>query len=171
MNTLTALPKAGHFVPGSSDDAMTVCVLDDEPGMVEMLQESLRCLGFSSIGTSDPQFALDLVGQGRVRVVMSDIKMPGMDGLQFLEQAMRIDSGVYGGWRVPADYDSLLAKLIVHAPTRQEAIIRMRRALDEFIVAGIRTNIDLHKALMNDPEVVAGTMTTRTIERLIGGRS
>jgi acetyl-CoA carboxylase biotin carboxylase subunit len=84
---------------------------------------------------------------------------------------VRIDSGVYGGWRVPADYDSLLAKLIVHAPTRQEAIIRMRRALDEFIVAGIRTNIDLHKALMNDPEVVAGTMTTRTIERLIGGRS
>ncbi len=83
---------------------------------------------------------------------------------------VRVDSGVYGGWRVPADYDSLLAKLIVHAPTRGEAIIRMRRALDEFIVAGIRTNLALHKALLDDPEVVAGTMTTRTIERLIGGR-
>src|SRR5580693_7217013 len=81
---------------------------------------------------------------------------------------VRVDSGVYGGWRVPADYDSLLAKLIVHAPTRGEAIIRMRRALDEFIVAGIRTNIDLHKALMVDPEVVEGTMTTRTVERVIG---
>jgi DNA-binding NtrC family response regulator len=95
MNTLTAPPKEGHLVPGSSDDAMTVCVLDDEPGMVEMLQESLRCLGFSSIGTCDPRFALDLVEQGRVRVVMSDIKMPEMDGLQFLEQAMRADPGVY----------------------------------------------------------------------------
>ena len=81
---------------------------------------------------------------------------------------VRVDSGVYGGWRVPADYDSLLAKLIVHAPTRGEAIIRMRRALDEFIVAGIRTNINLHRALLVDPEVVQGTMTTRTVERVTG---
>jgi len=80
---------------------------------------------------------------------------------------VRVDAGVYGGWRVPADYDSLLAKLIVHAPTRPEAVVRMRRALDEFIVGGIRTNIDLHKALLADPEVVEGTMTTRTIERLL----
>jgi acetyl-CoA carboxylase biotin carboxylase subunit len=81
---------------------------------------------------------------------------------------VRVDSGVYGGWRVPPDYDSLLAKLIVHAPTRAEALGRMRRALDEFIVGGIRTNIDLHRALMNDEEVVNGTMTTRTVERVIG---
>jgi acetyl-CoA carboxylase biotin carboxylase subunit len=80
---------------------------------------------------------------------------------------LRVDSGVYGGWRVPADYDSLLAKLIAHAPTRQEALVRMRRALDEFIVAGIRTNIEMHKALLADREVVEGTMTTRTVERVI----
>src|SRR6185436_15180889 len=80
---------------------------------------------------------------------------------------VRVDSGVYGGWTVPQHYDSLLAKLIVHAASREEAIIRMRRALDEFIVGGIRTNIDLHKRLLEDDEVKAGTMTTRTIERLI----
>src|SRR5258706_5436712 len=85
MNTLPVPAKEGHLVLGSSEDALTVCVLDDEQAMVEMLQESLRCLGFSSIGTSDPQNALDLVDQGRARVVMSDIKMPGRDGLQFLE--------------------------------------------------------------------------------------
>jgi acetyl-CoA carboxylase biotin carboxylase subunit len=81
---------------------------------------------------------------------------------------VRIDSGVYGGWRVPANYDSLLAKIIVHAATREKAIIRMRRALDEFIVTGIRTNIALHKALLADHEVVSGTMTTRTVERVTG---
>jgi acetyl-CoA carboxylase biotin carboxylase subunit len=93
--------------------------------------------------------------------VITEWHPPGGAGL-------RVDSGVYGGWRVPADYDSLLAKLIAHAPTRQEAIIRMRRALEEFIVAGIRTNIELHKALLADHEVVAGTMTTRTVDRVTG---
>jgi acetyl-CoA carboxylase, biotin carboxylase subunit len=80
---------------------------------------------------------------------------------------VRVDSGVYGGWRVPSNYDSLLAKLIVHAPTRGDAILRMRRALDEFIIGGIRTNIDLHKRLLVDDEVVRGEMTTRTIERIL----
>jgi acetyl-CoA carboxylase biotin carboxylase subunit len=83
---------------------------------------------------------------------------------------VRVDSGVYGGWRVPADYDSLLAKLIVHAPTRAQAIVKMRRALDEFIVGGIRTNIDLHKRLMVEEDFVRGAMTTRTIERMLARR-
>jgi acetyl-CoA carboxylase biotin carboxylase subunit len=80
---------------------------------------------------------------------------------------VRVDSGVYGGWRVPSQYDSLIAKVIVHASTRGEAIRRMDRALDEFIVGGIRTNIPLHKKLLSDPEVIGGTMSTRTIERVI----
>jgi acetyl-CoA carboxylase biotin carboxylase subunit len=80
---------------------------------------------------------------------------------------VRVDSGVYGGWRVPPDYDSLLAKLIVHAPTRPQAILKMRRALDEFIVGGIRTNIDLHKRLMVEEDFVNGVMTTRTIEKML----
>lgn len=80
---------------------------------------------------------------------------------------VRVDSGVYGGWTVPQHYDSLLAKVIVHAPTRAEAIVRMRRALDEFIVGGIRTNIALHKRLLADDEVIDGGMTTRTVERII----
>ena len=80
---------------------------------------------------------------------------------------IRVDSGVFGGWRVPSEYDSLLAKLIAHAPTREQAIGRMRRALDEFIIGGIRTNIDLHKRLLELPEMKNGTHTTRTVEQLM----
>ena len=80
---------------------------------------------------------------------------------------VRVDSGVYGGFRVPSYYDSLLAKVIVHAPTRAEAIAKMQCALDEFIVDGIRTNIPLHQALLREPDVIEGNMSTRTIERLV----
>jgi acetyl-CoA carboxylase biotin carboxylase subunit len=83
---------------------------------------------------------------------------------------VRVDSGIYGGWTVPQHYDSLLAKVIVQAPTREQAMVRMDRALDEFIIGGIRTNIDFHKRMLNDPEVRAGRMTTRTVERIMEQR-
>ncbi|MBK7580948.1 MAG: acetyl-CoA carboxylase biotin carboxylase subunit [Myxococcales bacterium] len=83
---------------------------------------------------------------------------------------VRVDSGIYGGWTVPQHYDSLLAKVIVHAANRDQAIIRMNRALDEFIIGGIRTNIDFHKRMLADPEVREGRMTTRTVERLMEQR-
>ncbi|MCU0654915.1 MAG: acetyl-CoA carboxylase biotin carboxylase subunit [Polyangiaceae bacterium] len=84
---------------------------------------------------------------------------------------VRVDSGVFGGFQVPASYDSMLAKVICHGRTREEAIRRMERALGEFIVGGIRTNISLHKRLLADPDVRAGRMSTRTIERLIASDS
>jgi acetyl-CoA carboxylase biotin carboxylase subunit len=84
---------------------------------------------------------------------------------------VRVDSGVFGGWTVPSHYDSLLAKVIVHAPTREQALIRMQRALDEYIVGGIRTNIPLHKQLLALPDVMDGTMTTRTVENFMAARA
>ena len=83
---------------------------------------------------------------------------------------VRVDSGVFGGFQVPQHYDSLLAKVIAHGATREQALRRMQRSLDEFIVGGIRTNIPLHKALLALPEVQAGRMTTRTVETLIAAR-
>jgi acetyl-CoA carboxylase biotin carboxylase subunit len=83
---------------------------------------------------------------------------------------VRVDSGVFGGFQVPQHYDSLLAKVIAHGATREQALKRMQRALDEFIVGGIRTNIPLHKLLLSLPEVQAGRMTTRTVENLIAAR-
>jgi acetyl-CoA carboxylase biotin carboxylase subunit len=81
---------------------------------------------------------------------------------------VRVDSGVYGGWRVPPNYDSLLAKVIVHAATRAHAIARMTRALDEFICEGIKTNIALHKRILASPEFRAGDVSTRFLEKLLG---
>jgi acetyl-CoA carboxylase biotin carboxylase subunit len=92
--------------------------------------------------------------------VITEYHPPGGNGV-------RVDGGVYGGFRVPSHYDSLIAKVITHAPTRERALRRMERALDEFIIGGIRTNIPLHKRLIVDEDVRAGRMTTRTIEELV----
>jgi acetyl-CoA carboxylase biotin carboxylase subunit len=83
---------------------------------------------------------------------------------------VRVDSGVYGGWRVPKDYDSLLAKIIVHGRTRSEAIARMQRALHETIITGIRTNLPLHSAVLADPGFQANEISTRFLERFLATR-
>jgi acetyl-CoA carboxylase biotin carboxylase subunit len=81
---------------------------------------------------------------------------------------VRVDGGIYGGWRVPKEYDSLLVKVITHGRARPEAIARMRRALDETIITGIRTNIDLHRRILTHPDFVAGNLSTHFLERLLG---
>nr|WP_294549133.1 acetyl-CoA carboxylase biotin carboxylase subunit [uncultured Rhodopila sp.] len=80
---------------------------------------------------------------------------------------VRIDSALYAGYFVPPFYDSLIAKLIVHAPTREAAINRLRRALDEFAVVGIKTTIALHQRIVNDPEFQAGDYTIHWLEKFV----
>ena len=81
---------------------------------------------------------------------------------------VRIDSALYAGYFVPPYYDSMVAKLIVHAPTRTEAINRMRRALDEFAVEGIKTTIPLHRRIVDAPEFQAGDYTIHWLEGFVG---
>lgn len=78
---------------------------------------------------------------------------------------VRVDSAVYTGYLIPPHYDSLIAKLIVWAPTRLEAIERMRRALHEFRVEGVRTTIGFHERLLSHHAFVAGDVTTRFLEQ------
>jgi acetyl-CoA carboxylase, biotin carboxylase subunit len=80
---------------------------------------------------------------------------------------VRVDSALYAGYVVPSYYDSLVAKLIVHAPTRVDAINRMRRALDEFAIVGIQTTIPLHQRIVDDPEFQAGDYTIHWLERFV----
>ena len=79
---------------------------------------------------------------------------------------VRVDSGVFGGWTVPGEYDSLLAKVITQGRTREEAIARMKRALEEMIVTGIRTNVPLHQRIIAHPDFLAGKLSTRFLERM-----
>ena len=81
---------------------------------------------------------------------------------------VRIDSALYAGYFVPPYYDSMVAKLIVHAPTRADAINRMRRALDEFAVEGIKTTIPLHRRIVDAPEFQAGDYTIHWLEGFVG---
>ncbi|MCX7685001.1 MAG: acetyl-CoA carboxylase biotin carboxylase subunit [Acetobacteraceae bacterium] len=80
---------------------------------------------------------------------------------------VRVDSALYSGYTVPPNYDSLIAKLVTHGATRQEAIARMRRALEELVVDGIRTTAPLHKRIMDDPEFQAGDYTIHWLERFV----
>jgi acetyl-CoA carboxylase biotin carboxylase subunit len=81
---------------------------------------------------------------------------------------VRMDEGVYPGWTVPMDYDPLLGKLIVWANQRGEAIARMSRALDEYYVSGIQTNVDLFRRILADPAFVRGEFHTRWLDEWLG---
>ena len=89
------------------------------------------------------------------------LSLPGGPGV-------RVDTALYDGYVIPSQYDSLIAKVIVHGRNRSEAIEKMRRALDEFIIEGINTTIPFHKRVMNSPEFISGNFTTNFVEMLNG---
>ncbi|MBV9655002.1 MAG: acetyl-CoA carboxylase biotin carboxylase subunit [Acetobacteraceae bacterium] len=80
---------------------------------------------------------------------------------------VRVDSALYAGYVVPPFYDSMIAKLIVHAPTRPEAIARLRRALDEFAVVGIETTLPLHRRIVDEPSFQAGSFNIHWLEHFV----
>jgi acetyl-CoA carboxylase biotin carboxylase subunit len=78
---------------------------------------------------------------------------------------VRVDSGLYTGYRVPPYYDSMIGKLIVYGTTRERCIMRLQRALEEFVVEGMKTTIPLHQRLVRDPEFLAGDYTIKWLEQ------
>jgi len=89
------------------------------------------------------------------------LSLPGGPGV-------RVDTAIYDGYVIPPHYDSLIAKLIVYGKDRSEAIAKMRRALDEFIIEGINTTIPFHKKVMNHPEFISGDFNTSFAEKING---
>ena len=84
---------------------------------------------------------------------------------------VRVDSGIYAGYRVPPYYDSLIGKLIVHARTREECLRRLGRALDEFVIDGIETTIPLFRDLVTNKDVIAGDYDIHWLEKYLAAES
>jgi acetyl-CoA carboxylase biotin carboxylase subunit len=91
---------------------------------------------------------------------ITNLHAPGGHGV-------RLDTHVYSGYVIPPNYDSMIAKLITTARTREEAISKMRRALNEFIVEGIQTTIPFHRQLMDHPDYIAGNYTTKFMDSFV----
>jgi acetyl-CoA carboxylase biotin carboxylase subunit len=92
--------------------------------------------------------------------VIGAFNLPGGPGV-------RVDTYVYSGYKVPPFYDSMIAKVIVHARTRDLAIARMKRALEAMVVEGIKTTIPLHLKIMDDPKYRAGDVSTSFMEHFL----
>ena len=88
---------------------------------------------------------------------ITTLHIPGGHGV-------RMDTHVYSGYTIPSYYDSMIAKLITTAQTREEAINKMKRALDEFVIEGVKTTIPFHRQLMEHPDYLAGNYTTKFME-------
>ncbi|MBO9724358.1 MAG: acetyl-CoA carboxylase biotin carboxylase subunit [Novosphingobium sp.] len=84
---------------------------------------------------------------------------------------VRVDSGLYSGYRIPPYYDSMIGKLIVSGRTRQGAIMRLKRALEEMVIDGVKTSIPLHQALLEDPEFQSGEYTIKWLEEWLAKRA
>jgi acetyl-CoA carboxylase biotin carboxylase subunit len=88
---------------------------------------------------------------------ITNLNIPGGHGV-------RVDTHIYAGYTIPPNYDSMIAKLIVTARTREEVIVRMKRALQEFVIEGVKTTIPFHIKLMDDPQFQSGKFTTKFLE-------
>ena len=120
------------------------------PEKIEIRGHAIEC----RINAENPETFTPSAGR------ISNLLLPGGIGV-------RVDTAAYPGWFVPPYYDSLIAKLISHGRDRTEAIIRMQRALDFFLVEGIHTSIPLHRRIMADSDFSLGNYDTHFIERLI----
>jgi acetyl-CoA carboxylase biotin carboxylase subunit len=121
-------------------------------------QEDIRLSGHAiecRINAEDPETFMP--SPGRIR----DYHSPGGLGV-------RVDSALYSGYTVPSHYDSMISKLIVHGANRNECLMRLRRALGEYVIEGLQTSIPLHLRLMADPDFVNGDYDIHWLERFVG---
>lgn len=139
---------------------------------IDIVKEQLRIAG--GLGLSVAQKDIKMTGHAiECRINAEDprtfMPSPGKVSLYHAPggNGVRVDSHIYSGYTVPPNYDSLIAKLICHGPTREAAIGRMQNALEEMVVDGIKTNIPLQSDIMRDPGFRAGCTNIHYLEKLL----
>ncbi|MFM2125462.1 MAG: acetyl-CoA carboxylase biotin carboxylase subunit [Acidobacteriota bacterium] len=139
---------------------------------VDLVKAQIRIASGESLDEILPKRALRLRGHAiecRINAEHPNTFVPSPGNITALNLpggvGIRVDTAMYQGGMIPPYYDSLAAKLIAHGADRTEAIARMKRALDMFVVEGIHTSIPLHKRLLDHPEFVAGNIDTGFIQR------
>jgi acetyl-CoA carboxylase biotin carboxylase subunit len=143
---------------------------------VDLVREQIRIAAGEPLGytQNDIKFAGHAI-ECRVNAEDPETFMPTPGRVQAFHApgglGVRVDSALYAGYVVPPFYDSMVAKLIVHAPTRPEAIARLRRALDEFAILGIKTTLPLHQRIIEQPDFQSGDYTIHWLENFVSGNA
>jgi acetyl-CoA carboxylase biotin carboxylase subunit len=145
--------------------------ITEEVTGVDLIKEQLRIAG--GLPLSVKQSEVRMRGHAiECRINAEDpdkfVPSPGKISLLYLPggPGIRVDTAAYAGWTVPSQYDSLIAKLIVHGRDRAEAMARMRRALDEFLIEGIKTTVPFHRRVLDHEDFIRGEYNTRFIEKM-----
>ncbi len=140
----------------------------------DLIKEQIRIA--SGLPLSLSQADVTLKGHAiecRINAEDAHTFMPSPGKIALLHQpggpGIRFDSHIYSSYTVPPHYDSMIGKLISYGETRTEAIMRMRNALDEIIIDGIKTNIELHQRIMHDPQFIQGGTNIHYLEKLLKG--
>ncbi|MDJ0522301.1 MAG: acetyl-CoA carboxylase biotin carboxylase subunit [Planctomycetota bacterium] len=140
---------------------------------VDLIKDQIRIAGGEALGRKQQQVRpKGHAIEARINAEDPDNNFAPSPGLvtKYIQPGgpgVRVDSHVYAGYRIPPTYDSMIGKLLVWADTREEAIIRMRRALDEYVIEGVKTNISLHRRIIRDAYFVRGEYTTSFLDEML----
>jgi len=125
--------------------------LEYKQNLIRLSGHAMEC----RINAEDPERFIPSPGK------ITFLSLPGGPGV-------RVDTAIYQGYVIPSQYDSLIAKLIVYGKDRSEAIVKMKRALDEFIIEGVNTTIPFHKKVLNNQDFIDGNFNTQFLEKMNG---
>jgi acetyl-CoA carboxylase biotin carboxylase subunit len=174
VGTLEFLYQDGHFAFIEMNTRIQVeHPVSELIASIDLVREQIRIAGGETLGYA--QADVHLTGHAiecRINAENPVSFMPSPGKVTAYHApggyGIRVDSALYPGYTVPSQYDSLVAKLIAYGRTREECIQRLKRALHEYVIAGIETNIPLHRRLLDEPDFIAGNYDVHWLERLVG---